>query len=102
MGEQIKGLKYPVCNSFKPKVLKDQLCYQVDVNDIKRILVDETDIQHEVIFLLDYNEEKMLIAQKDLEIEVPTTLHEMQDNDDNELGAIIYIETLGRMHNSTF
>ena len=36
MGERIKQMDVPVCNSFMPKIVKDQLCYTVDLNEMKK------------------------------------------------------------------
>ena len=33
MGTIIDQFDVPVCNSFKAKIFKDQLCYEVDPND---------------------------------------------------------------------
>ena len=30
MGVKIDDFKFPVCNSFRPKIIRDQLCYQVE------------------------------------------------------------------------
>ena len=35
MGVKIEQFEFPVCNSFQPKVLNDQLCYEVDPNKYK-------------------------------------------------------------------
>ena len=35
MGVKIDEFDVPVCNSFRPKVLMDQLCYEVDPNKYK-------------------------------------------------------------------
>ena len=35
MGVKIDQFDVPVCNSFRPKILKDQLCYSVDPNIYK-------------------------------------------------------------------
>ena len=35
MGENIDKLDVPVCNSFRPKIIKDQVCYTVDPNEYK-------------------------------------------------------------------
>ena len=34
LGREAVFWKFPVCNSFKAKIFYDQLCYEVDVNDI--------------------------------------------------------------------
>ena len=35
MGVNIKQFDVPVCNSFKAKILNDQLCYEIDLNKLK-------------------------------------------------------------------
>ena len=35
MGVKIDQFDVPVCNSFRPKILRDQLCYTVDPNEYK-------------------------------------------------------------------
>ena len=32
MGVKIDEFQYPICNSFKPRVMNDELCYEVDLN----------------------------------------------------------------------
>ena len=34
MGVKIDQFAVPVCNSFQAKVLNDQLCYEVDLNEL--------------------------------------------------------------------
>ena len=43
MGKKIDKFSLPVCNSFKAKILNDQLCYELDVNEVidKDILVKD-------------------------------------------------------------
>ena len=96
MGEKIEEFAYPVCNKFKPKILKGQLCYQVDVNEFKNKIVAETNTVPQLIFLLDYNEEKMLTANVEPKNDVPKDMLEMQNIDNKKIEALIYIETLGR------
>ena len=96
MGEKIKDFDYPVCNKFKPKVLNGQLCYQVDVNEFKDKIVDKMITEPELIFLLDYNEEKMLTTNSDPKNDVRKNMFEMQDIDIEKIEAMIYIETIGR------
>ena len=33
MGVKIDQFDVPVCNSFRPKIVQDQLCYTVDPNE---------------------------------------------------------------------
>ena len=36
MGVKIDQIDVPVCNSFRPKIIRDQLCYTVDLNEMKK------------------------------------------------------------------
>ena len=63
MGENIKQFSQPVCRSFRRKILKNQACYEVDVNQVK----DETETA-EIMniglgFLYDNNEERFLHSE---------------------------------------
>ena len=46
MGVKIDKFDVPICNSFKAKVLNDQLCYEVDVKEVidQQVLKKELDI----------------------------------------------------------
>ena len=55
---KIDQFDFPVCNSFRAKVLNDQLCYEVDVNELinRRILLKE--IKMGLMFMIDHNEDR--------------------------------------------
>ena len=60
MGEKIKHVDVPVCNSFMPKIVKDQLCYTVDLNKYKeKIMVKE---KVYFTFFIDYNEDREFLT----------------------------------------
>ena len=58
MGVKIEELDYPVCNSFRPKTIQDQLCYTVDPNEYK----DKIDLNGDLSFSLfiNYNEDRQI------------------------------------------
>ena len=58
MGVKIDQIKAPVCKSFRPKIIRDQLCYTVDPNDYKH----EIDLKGEISLSLyvHYNEDRQL------------------------------------------
>ena len=58
MGTQVKGLDIPVCNCFKPKVIHDQLCYEVDLKKYEKKENRENELGYGLILLLDLNEER--------------------------------------------
>ena len=57
---KIDQFDFPVCNSFRAKVLNDQLCYEVDVNELinRRILLKE--IKMGLMFMIDHNEDRQV------------------------------------------
>ena len=56
MGVKIDQIDVPVCNSFRPKIIKDQMCYTVDPNKYK----DKIDLEKEISLSLfiNYNEDR--------------------------------------------
>ena len=76
MGVKNDQIDVPVCNSFRPKIQKDQLCYTVDLNEIKK----KTVLKNKVFFtfFMDFNEDRELsVAQnmdKQKKLEIRLTL----------------------------
>ena len=60
MGEQIDQFNQPVCSSFTRKILKDQLCYEVDVNQVKDKSETSENMKIGLGFLYDNNVERFL------------------------------------------
>ena len=56
MGVKIDLIDVPVCNSFRPKIIRDQLCYTVDPNEYKH----KIDLKGELSLSLfiHYNEDR--------------------------------------------
>ena len=49
----------PVCSSFQAKILKDKLCYEVDLNKFKNQVQNNFD--HGIIFLIDTNIDRQIL-----------------------------------------
>ena len=79
MGQKINQFELPVCKSFKPKILNDQVCYEVDVNRFKDH-VSVKNFNKGLTFLVDTNEDR----------QYPTTAKS------NKSGFMIYLDTLGK------
>ena len=93
MGINTPQLDFPVCNKFRPKIRKGQLCYQVDVNDLD----EKHDMVLGLTFIMDYNDEKMTgIVNGDTRDNL-SGLYDMQDEEEKAVSAMIYIETLGKL-----
>ena len=63
MSHRIEHLQLPVCNSFQAKILNDQLCYEVDLNDFSEN--KEHELQSGFVFIMDYNEDKQVSNDND-------------------------------------
>ena len=81
MGVKIEQLSVPVCNSFRPKIIKDQLCYTVDPNKYKTKIDLEGELS--LSLFINYNEDKEM---------------DSKDNDESiEEDNYILIDTIGKM-----
>ena len=58
MGIKMDQFDVPVCNSFRPIIVLDQLCYQVDPNEYKNRIDLEGDIS--LSLFIHYNEERQI------------------------------------------
>ena len=63
MSHKTELLQLPVCNSFQAIILNDQLCYEVDLNDFSEN--KEHELQSGFVFIMDYNEDKQVLNDKD-------------------------------------
>ena len=87
MGVKIDQIDVPVCNSFRPKIRKDQLCYTVDLNEIKK----KTGLKSKVFFtfFIDFNEDR--------ELSVAQNMKEQKNYEiTNRSMSEIFIETIGK------
>ena len=76
MGVKIDKFDAPVCNSFRPKMIRDQLCYTVDPNKYKH----KIDLKGELSLslFLHYNEDRQI-----------------ENTDSNEKHTVI-VDTIGK------
>ena len=82
MGEENDQFNVPVCNSFRPRIIGDQLCYTVDPNEYK----DKVNLEGEISLSLfiHYNEDRQMEDVSDDEEEIII----------NTIGIIIYHKTV--------
>ena len=59
VGVKIPEIEDPVCNSFRPKLLQDQLCYEVDPNKFKTFIKEGDEISLELF--INYNEDRKIL-----------------------------------------
>ena len=65
MGVKVDGFYDPVCNSFKAKVLNDQLCYEFDLNKYRDNSNIEKYLKLGLVFFMDYNEDRQVSLETD-------------------------------------
>ena len=65
LGLKIEEFRVPVCNSFRSKVLNDQLCYEIDVNDRIDKRVVQKNLKIGLMFIIDQNEDRQVFIKKD-------------------------------------
>ena len=83
MGVKIDQFDVPVCNSFSPKIVKDQLCFTVNPNKYKKSVKDQGELS--LTLFMNLNEERQLLSGT-------STL-----NDDN---FSIIVETIGKIRHN--
>ena len=62
MGVKIDQFDSPICNTFRDKILQDQLCYSVDPNEFRKSIKDEMSLT----LFINYNEDRKIKAEIDL------------------------------------
>ena len=96
MGKRIKKFDVPVCNSFKAKILNDQLCYEVDLN---RFSAKKDNIENELKlgfhFLMDYNEDRQVTFDYN-SMKKELGLAKSFSASDQNRHAFVYLDTIGK------
>ena len=86
MGVQIDKFDVHVCNSFRPKIIKDQLCYTVDPNKYKEYLQPEDELG--LTLFINYNEDRQISTLEHLNFSIT-------DSSPSEEHFII-VDTIGK------
>ena len=93
----ITQFNVPVCNCFKPKIVNDQLCHEVDLNKF----FDKKNIQQKLksgfIFIMDYNEDRQVNFDQDhKQVEADGFYNRLVESDETD-HASIYLNTIGEL-----
>ena len=96
MGETMDKVDYPICNKFRPRVLQGQLCYSVDVNEIKDQIETEK-LHNGLVLLIDYNRMRMLTFDNARTNQKNSTdVFDVMKLKENTQDFMIHIHTIGR------
>ena len=104
LGMKADQFQSPVCNSFKEKIVQDQLCYEMDINDYFNSSQEDEKylrdlLKSGLILLLDYNEDRQIGTQE-------TNKDVFEDSLESKLGQVkeeaaqIYLDAIGCSDNS--
>ena len=58
MGIKIAPFDVSFCNSFRPKIVRDQLCYTVDPNEYKNMI--DSNSEYSLSLFISYNEDRQI------------------------------------------
>ena len=95
MGVEIDQFSFPVCNSFKEKVLNDQLCYEVDLNRFVNMNTIDRDLELGFTFIMDYNEDRQVTFDRIISNRENIGLTTSIVESDHHQHAFIYLNTIG-------
>ena len=71
VGEKIDQFAIPVCNVFEAKLLNDQVCYQVDLNQFSQRNNIERELEFGFNFLMDFNEDRQVTIDESFTLPNP-------------------------------
>ena len=96
MGIKIEQFDNPVCNCFKARVLNDQLCYEVDLENFKNPGKLYLQLKLGLVFFMDYNEDKQVRFENSSKGEATLSMGQAIDGSNENENAIIYLNTVGK------
>ena len=96
MGVKIENFSVPVCNSFQPKILNDQICYEVDLNRYANKDNIDKNLKLGLSFMMDYNEDRQVTFQENLDNEKDFSMTSSIVELDQSQQAFIYLNTVGK------
>ena len=90
LGKNVSGFSKPVCNKFTQKTMQGQVCYQLDLQDVKDKVAFRKGEMNGLTFVMDYNKDKM--------VNNPFVKPDMKDVEGrlSKEEATIYVDTLGK------
>ena len=101
MGEISDSFHDPVCNSFQPAILNEQLCYEIDLNNFSRKDNIENELKLGFAFVMNYNEDRQVSNDKIVETNQVNGLVRKLVKFDEDQHAFIHLNTIGT-HNTQF
>ena len=102
LGQKIHNLTIPVCNSFQPTLLNDQMCYEIELNNMTNKKTVKEDIKAGFVFIMDYNEDRQVTFNKAQRSKDDFSFVKTIDKSDDNQHAFIYLNTRGTCFNNFY
>ena len=97
VGVKIDQFSIPVCNSFEAKIVKDQFCYEVDLNKFSNKLNVEKELKLGFNFLMDYNEDRHVSFDENINtVKIDKSLAVQMIESEDDTYASIFLNTVGK------
>ena len=99
VGVKTDNFTDPVCNSFQPTIVNDQLCYEVDLSRVSNKSNIAKELELGFYFIMDYNEDRQVsilewTTASAVEEERSGISANLLESDFNQ-HAFIYLDTIG-------
>ena len=90
-----------MCNSFKAKVLNDQLCYEVDLEQQFKTKTSylKRNLELGLVFFMDYNEDRQINFEENNDFKQQVHFVDRVDASIDDEKASIYLNTIGLISN---
>ena len=85
----------PVCNSFKERILNDQLCFEVDLNQYKSRDSIANKLKSGLVFFMDYNEDRQITLHENVGRLTYDNFIDAVDKSTDDEKAFIYLNSKG-------
>ena len=95
VGAENENYAYPLCNSFKPKVRNDQLCYEIDLESFKDPDKIVKQLKYGLVLILDYNDERQM-SKENIGIKNVKEFENILINSQEENSATIHLDTVSK------
>ena len=96
VGIKIDQFDIPVCNIFQDRIINDQLCYEVDLNEYVSQKDSDKFLRLGLHFLMDYNEDRQVTFEESLNKKKDFGFASSFTETDKDQNAIIYLNTIGK------
>ena len=95
MGLNHDDFGIPVCNSFQTKILRNQLCFEIDLEEFNKEERNKVEnLEAGFVFIIDFNEDRQVMIKEKKVFKKNTLVDKIVKADDSE-NILILLNTIG-------